>query len=160
VPKTQRVSLRIRDSEVRLVDEDGTETPSSFSQLSNVSTLRSRSKKLRVLAFSDYRTQDIGKLVGHVASRKPDLILYGGDDLARFHSAGENLFEKLAGHSKYGLCAVAGNDDRNGHSYITGKDVYAVHRNALIIGSFAVVGLEGAPWFPPGSGERMNIGRL
>jgi hypothetical protein len=50
---------------------------------------------LRVIAFSDYRTQDIHTLVGHVASKKPDLVLYGGDDLKRFHCGGDNLLEKL-----------------------------------------------------------------
>jgi hypothetical protein len=32
------------------------------------------------------------------------------------------------------VCAVAGNDDRNGKADIAGKNVYAVHRRALVLG--------------------------
>jgi Icc-related predicted phosphoesterase len=154
------VHLRIRGSEVLRVDERDIKWPSNLGLLSAHSTLNRRPKMLRVIACSDYRTQDIRKLIGHVASRKPDLVLYSGDDLERFHCVGENLLEKLASHAKYGLCAVAGNDDNDGVAHITGKGVYGVHRNALVVGPFAVVGLEGTPRFAPGSGEHMNIGPL
>src|SRR5262249_37546292 len=115
---------------------------------------------LNVIAFSDYRIQDIYRLIECVAENKPDLVLYAGDDLGRFHSPDENLFEEIARHAKYGVCAVAGNDDADAKGYLTGKSVTAVHRCAAVIGSFAVVGLEGAPFFPPGSGENMNMGPL
>lgn len=152
--------LLIRGTEFLWEHADGTITPSKLWLQAEVVTLPRRPKELRVIAFSDYRVQDIGTLIAHVASRKPDLVLYGGDDLDRFHHGGENLLEKLASHAKYGLCAVAGNDDRDGRTYITGDSVYGVHRNPLIVGAFAVVGLEGAPLFAPGSGEHMNIGSL
>jgi Icc-related predicted phosphoesterase len=159
VPTGNRVHLRIRGSEVLRVD-DGIETTLNLWLQSGCTTLSRRPNALRVIAFSDYRTQDIRTLIRHLANRKPDLVLYGGDDLDRFHCGGENLFEELARHAKYGLCAVAGNDDKDGHAHITGDGVYAVHRNALIVGAFAVVGLEGAPRFAPGSGDNMNKGYL
>jgi Icc-related predicted phosphoesterase len=55
---------------------------------------------------------------------------------------------------------VAGNDDVAANQHITGANVYAVHTTALELGVFAIVGLEGAPWFPQGVGERLNIGHL
>ncbi|MGA2663607.1 MAG: TM0106 family RecB-like putative nuclease [Nitrososphaerales archaeon] len=41
---------------------------------------------MRVLAFSDYRIQDVDVLLDFVQrmDKKPDLILYGGDDIDRF----------------------------------------------------------------------------
>jgi Icc-related predicted phosphoesterase len=159
-PVKKRRRPLIKGTEVLLEYEDGKITASNLSLLAAHTTLNRRPKTLRVIAFSDYRTQDIHELVEHAAVRKPDVLLYGGDDLNRFHCGGENLLERLASHAKYGLCAVAGNDDIDGTAQIKGDGVYPVHRNALVIGPFAVVGLEGAPSFPPGFGERMNIGHL
>ena len=42
--------------------------------------------KLQILAFSDYRVQDIDLLVDFIQKmqKKPDIILYAGDDIDRF----------------------------------------------------------------------------
>src|SRR6266568_399950 len=109
-----------------------------------------RGDSLRLLAFSDYRVQDIGSLIRFVKSQpRPDLILYAGDDIRRFSEPETNFFERLAVLSRYGLCAVAGNDDKpEVRELITGRHVYAVHSCALVLGRFAILGIEGAPMFP------------
>src|SRR5208337_122067 len=67
---------------------------------------------LRIVAFSDYRVQDISLLLDFITSLQPapHLIIYAGDDIKRFHNGEVNLFEKLAAKATYGLCAVVGND--------------------------------------------------
>jgi len=57
------------------------------------------SGSLRLVAFSDYRVQDIRRLLEEVArlEPRPDLVLYAGDDIQRFHpSSRQNLFEEFA----------------------------------------------------------------
>jgi len=52
---------------------------------------------LRIMAFSDYRTQKIEELL-HFLRRleeKPDLIIYAGDDVDRFAPLSEELLEEL-----------------------------------------------------------------
>ena len=88
---------------------------------------------------------------------KPDLILYGGDGIARFRPGERNLFEEIAALSKYGLCAVAGNDDKVPNR-IAGKRVYDVHTTALDLGRFAVVGIEGASVVPARSRRKAQQG--
>jgi predicted MPP superfamily phosphohydrolase len=100
-------------------DMEGRETLSSLSLMSGADHLSHRLKSLRILAFSDYHDeQSIPDLIQIAAGRKADLILYGGDAVHRFRAESRNLFEELAVRAKYGVCAVAGNDDRNGKSDI------------------------------------------
>lgn len=111
------------------------------------------SGNLRLIAFSDYRVQDIQLLAEEIAklSPPPDVILYGGDDICRFRpSEDENLFERLAACSRYGLFGVIGNDDEPGVArLVSGKMVFNVHRAPIILGDYAILGVEGAPT-PPG----------
>jgi uncharacterized protein YprB with RNaseH-like and TPR domain/calcineurin-like phosphoesterase family protein len=125
---------------------------------------------LRIVAFSDYRVQDISLLVEFLGSLKPapDLLLYAGDDVERFHSASRNLFQQLAATVTHGLCAVIGNDsaedqdDEDGpmpvvrrlqllkevtkeRAYIRGRGVHNVHLRPVVIGNYAVIGSEGSP---------------
>ena len=120
---------------------------------------------LRIVAFSDYRVQDIHLLLNFVQSLdpNPNLILYAGDDVERFHNGSENLLEQLAATTTHGLCAVVGNyvesvaEDMNrrvlhvslavkrGRDHIKGVNVYNVHTTPLVIGEFAVIGMEGSP---------------
>jgi Icc-related predicted phosphoesterase len=104
---------------------------------------------LSLLVFSDARVQDLSILAEHVASLdpRPDLILYAGDDVDRFHPGKRlNYFAKLAGLTTYGLAGVIGNDDEpNASLLLVGKRVYDAHAQTLLIGGFAVVGLAGAP---------------
>jgi Icc-related predicted phosphoesterase/uncharacterized protein YprB with RNaseH-like and TPR domain len=123
------------------------------------------SEALRIVAFSDYRVQDISLLLDFIRALhpRPNLILYAGDDVERFHTQSENLFEHLAATSTHGLCAVLGNDPpeedeesknkdvyvipdtRALRRYIRGAGVYNVHETPLVIGDYAVIGSEGAP---------------
>jgi Icc-related predicted phosphoesterase len=123
------------------------------------------SEALRIVAFSDYRVQDISLLLDFIRELhpRPNLILYAGDDVERFHTQSENLFEHLATTSTHGLCAVLGNDPpqedeesknkdvyvipdtRALRRYIRGAGVYNVHEAPLVIGDYAVIGIEGAP---------------
>ena len=120
--------------------------------------------KLRILAFSDYRVQDIDLLVDFIQKmqKKPDIILYAGDDIDRFveHeliksselryeiNRGKmirNRFEEIASLSKLGLCAVIGNDDfPNVREFIRGKNVHSVQEKPFIFGNYALIGIEGA----------------
>ena len=66
-----------------------------------------------------------------------------------------NFFEELARKSTYGLCAVIGNDDYNSVSgIIKGTTVFNVHESPIILGDYAVIGMEGSPSSPeePGIG--------
>ena len=120
--------------------------------------------KLRILAFSDYRVQDIDLLVDFIQKmqKKPDITLYAGDDIDRFVEHKlirstkltyyvkrgkmiRNRFEEIASLSKLGFCAVIGNDDSPSvREYIHGKNVHSVQENPFIFGNYAVIGIEGA----------------
>lgn len=107
---------------------------------------------MKILAFSDWRVQSIGELIKYIRSlnKKPDLIIYAGDDIHRFNTASEtggsnNHFEEIAQLSKYGLLAVAGNADPPSTTFaICGRNVRNVHKEPFIIGEYAFIGLEGA----------------
>jgi Icc-related predicted phosphoesterase len=80
-------------------------------------------------------------------SERPDLIVYAGDDVRRFRPTLRiNYFERLAALSRFGLVAVAGNDDgAKARDLITGRRVYEVHRTPVLLGNLLIVGLDGAP---------------
>lgn len=122
--------------------------------------LGEHSGALRIVAFSDYRVHTIELLAEIVSKLQPkaDLVLYAGDDIRRFRPAGgENLFEVLASHARYGLCAVSGNDDLPSvRKLIGGKRVFNAHSSPVVIGDYAVLGLEGAP----SRGDLEGIGTL
>ena len=130
--------------------------------LGQVTTIPHSGSSLRIVAFSDWRVQDIRELIRFIKAQKkrPDLILYAGDDVKRFRPAGRNLFQQIGKLSANGLCAVAGNDDPPAcRDLIAGQHVYAVHSCALVLGRFAVVGAEGAPLFQNDT-EHRNMGHL
>jgi len=124
--------------------------------------------KLRILAFSDYRVQDIDLLVDFIQKmqEKPDIILYAGDDIDRFvkhklipstrhphllerGKMVRNRFKEIASLSKLGFCAVIGNDDfPTVREYIHGKNVHSVQEKPFIFGNCAVIGIEGAIYDP------------
>jgi Icc-related predicted phosphoesterase len=118
-------------------------------------------RDLRLVVFSDYRVQDVSLLVEFLKQLepRPDLILYAGDDVERFHVGSTNFFEVLASLTTDGLCAVIGNDlssDEDNEKrksfeqrvkaerqYIQGKRVYDVHGKPRIFGEYAVIGSDG-----------------
>ncbi len=129
--------------------------------LKKIVRLPHRSASLSIIAFSDWRVQDIETLIRFIKTQKrPDVILYAGDDITRFRFGRKNRFAEIAKLSQYGLCAVAGNDDsEETRELIGGRGVYPVHSRALILGGFAIVGVEGAP-LSNELGPNYNIGYL
>jgi len=58
----------------------------------------------------------------------------------------KNYFQEIAGLARFGICVVAGNDDpADTRQLMTGRSVYPVHPCALLLGRFAIVGVDGAP---------------
>ena len=55
---------------------------------------------MRIIAFSDYRVQDIQKIVEFSASMSPDVILYAGDDVERLGPLDGNVMAKLLTHNR------------------------------------------------------------
>src|SRR5438105_2013716 len=104
--------LSLRGREFVIVGQNGEEHVLPCQLLDRTVAEPHRGDSLRLLAFSDYRVQNIDSLIRFLkAQQPPDLILYAGDDIRRFHENGTNFFERLAEMSISGLCAVAGNDD-------------------------------------------------
>jgi RNase_H superfamily len=104
---------------------------------------------LRLFFTSDWRIQPQSLLEDLVsAAGTLDLVLYGGDDVARFFHPGleQNLFVKLAVHATQGLAGVVGNDctprDRAAYSAPGVRDI---HRMPFAVGGWGFIGLEGAP---------------
>jgi len=65
-------------------------------------TVPYRGKNLKVVAFSDWRVQEIGALIRFLrAQKKPDLIVYAGDDIRRFRPPGKKLFPRNRGVSAF-----------------------------------------------------------
>ena len=54
---------------------------------------------MRIVAFSDYRVQDIQKTVDFAAGMNPDVILYAGDDINRFGPLDESIRMRLMVHN-------------------------------------------------------------
>lgn len=120
---------------------------------------------MKILAFSDWRIQNIEKLIEYVKelSKKPDFIIYAGDDIGRFNKIPEkeipeqfkkiyansfpnkNYFEELAKHSKHGLLAVAGNDEPPFIvNAICGKNVFNIYSKPSVFEDCVFVGIEGS----------------
>jgi len=112
--------------------------------------LGAHSGGLRLVALSDYRAGDVDLLIAEISKIRPppDLILYGGDDIERFHpSPRDNAFERIASYARYGLCAVVGNDELPAvGKLLSGKSVFNVHSAPAKLGNYAVLGVEGAPY--------------
>lgn len=152
---------RIYRMDVQEMDESITELSQDLQGLVEVET--PRDSWLRIFAFSDYRIHDIGFILETLERmlEAPDLVVYAGDDTERFlpstrfewrvssaARACENLFEKMAKKARFGLAAVAGNDDEPLSVRIHGEGVFDVYRKWIKLGAFLVVGLEGATLGP------------
>lgn len=102
--------------------------------------------KIRVLAFSDWRIQDINDVTLFLKQTEPvDLILYAGDDIGRFESFENNVFSELASHTSSGLVlAVLGNDDIYWYSkqVLRGQGVCDLYDQSIVFGEYAFIGLE------------------
>lgn len=100
---------------------------------------------MRILAVSDLRVQDV-QLLEHIAQRvRPDLILYAGDDVARFAS-GRNSWSPLAQRTPLGLAGIIGNDCApTDASALEQSGCRDLQRSPLLLDGIAFLGLQGAP---------------
>lgn len=119
---------------------------------------------MRVLAFSDWRSQSIEAIHGVVAQIKNpvDMILYGGDDLGRFVEDDHNLLAELADHTLLGtVLAVRGNDDLkvadidlddfdDVPEVFDDRRVHDLHEAPFVHEEYVFLGLEGAIEGGPG----------
>ena len=103
---------------------------------------------MRILAFSDWRVQNIDDVFTFLNSlEKPvDVILYGGDDVSRFKVGNTNYLTKLASHTvRKKVLAVMGNDDDpSTRSVIQGENVHDLHKEPFVLDEFGFIGLEGS----------------
>lgn len=101
---------------------------------------------IRVLAFSDWRVQNIDNVFQFIARIEPvDFILYAGDDIGRFEDEGLN-FSELSRYTRSGqVLAVIGNDDVYAQKIVLkGKGIHDLYDQSFIYHNFAFIGLESA----------------
>jgi Icc-related predicted phosphoesterase/uncharacterized protein YprB with RNaseH-like and TPR domain len=103
---------------------------------------------MNILAFSDWRVQDVQNAIDLVKSvgEPVDVIVYAGDDLTRFEAPARSYFSELAGLCKAGvLLAVAGNDDGPEQKAILAKgNVRDLYECPFVYRDTVFVGVEGA----------------
>lgn len=102
---------------------------------------------MRLLAFSDWRVQDISDVFTFLENcgDPVDLILYGGDDVRRFEEEGVNHFTRLSEYANgRAVLGVLGNDDDSAQArrVLRGRNVHDLHRKPYVFGEFAFIGLE------------------
>lgn len=100
---------------------------------------------MRILAVSDLRVQSIRLLETVARQVRPDLILYAGDDVARF-GPGENSWSPLAQRTPLGLAGVLGNDcaPEDARAFEQ-PGCHNLGQKPLLLDGLAILGLEGAP---------------
>lgn len=104
------------------------------------------SKPIKLLAFSDWRIQNIDDVILFLKQTEPfDLLVYAGDDIGRFQNFEENLFTLLASYTKTKFAlAVLGNDDDYEYSkrILKEQGIINLYENSLLYGDYAFIGLE------------------
>jgi Icc-related predicted phosphoesterase/uncharacterized protein YprB with RNaseH-like and TPR domain len=102
------------------------------------------------VAFSDYRVQDVFSLYEFLRKLdpKPDIVIYAGDDVARFKDEDEfyeiDWFEELAKCSNYKAFVILGNDDSyEDKSILKAEYVYDLHDDPVIADEYVFIGQEG-----------------
>lgn len=101
---------------------------------------------LSLLLLSDWRVQSIPRLLKFISSldRKPDLILYAGDDTNRF-----GQFSQLVKCSRLGVAGVIGNDCLPSDKMrFRGPRKWDLFKTPLIIGRLGILGVEGSTHGP------------
>lgn len=115
-------------------------------------------RRRRVLAFSDWRTQPIAEIFEFIAAygdkftAEIDLIVYAGDDVRRFRDGNANYFSHLALRtSSKKVLVVRGNDGTaEDREILEGNGIVDLHRQSFRFGGYRFIGQEGAT-LPPGS---------
>jgi len=104
--------------------------------------------RMKVLAVSDWRVQDINLLYEVLDSRDDiDSIVYAGDDLDRFHDGDTNHLAELGAATTTGnVFAVRGNDDfpSTAAPLFEASNVHDVHNEPYVIDDTAFIGQEGS----------------
>jgi len=110
--------------------------------------------RMKVLAVSDWRVQDINLLYEVLDSRDDiDSIVYAGDDLDRFHDGDTNHLAELGAATTTGnVFAVRGNDDfpSTAAPLFEASNVHDVHNEPYVIDDTAFIGQEGSLENTPG----------
>lgn len=100
---------------------------------------------VRILCFSDLRVQRLADVEAVAKSVEPDLILYAGDDVARF-GPGPNSWSPLALSVRHGLAGVIGNDClEDTRAVLRQPGCRDLQERPYFVGDFAILGLQGAP---------------
>jgi len=104
------------------------------------------SENIRILAFSDWRVQELRDISKFVGTIDPvDIIVYAGDDLNRFQV---DEFNYLSYLSQYTNCeyvlSVLGNDDFYGRSkkMLRSSGVHDLYNQSCSLDDFLIIGLE------------------
>lgn len=107
---------------------------------------RNKLQHLRIMAFSDWRVQNISDIDPLLKEYGPvDLVLYAGDDLLRFVEDGLNHFTEFSKLTNYALVlAVIGNDEQYPYakSVLESEGIHDLYDQSVIIGDYAFIGLE------------------
>jgi Icc-related predicted phosphoesterase/uncharacterized protein YprB with RNaseH-like and TPR domain len=107
---------------------------------------------MRLLAFSDWRTQSLADALDFASKLDPpaDFILYGGDDVARFEDGRGNFFSQFAKRTRQGkVLAVIGNDDcPEAEKVLQAEGVHNLHAAPFVCGNYIFLGLEAATTKP------------
>jgi Icc-related predicted phosphoesterase len=100
---------------------------------------------VKLLAVSDLRVQPTAVLARVVARERPDLIVYGGDDVARF-GPGPASWAEPARLARHGLVGILGNDCEPGDSSAFDQPgCRNLGAAPVMVDGLAFVGLPGAP---------------
>lgn len=102
---------------------------------------------MKILAFSDWRTQSINRLLTLLkhSGEDYDLLLYAGDDIHQLIDDGTNRFHELALIADAELGFVRGNDDYPAGVLDLETDlVHDLHRNSIEHQGYLFLGQEGA----------------
>ena len=102
-------------------------------------------QSLKILFFSDWRIQPLEWIEDILKDNNPvDIIVYSGDDVARFNNGDINYFERLSKYSVYGVAAILGNDcSKDDDRCITGNNVENIYTRGKNVNGYGFVGIQG-----------------
>jgi hypothetical protein len=100
---------------------------------------------VKLLAVSDLRVQPTAVLARVVARERPDLVVYAGDDVARF-GPGPASWAGAAQLARHGLVGILGNDcEPDDSSVFDQPGCRNLGATPVVLDGLAFVGLPGAP---------------
>lgn len=98
---------------------------------------------MRIFIFSDWQEQPIESIYDSIEREETvDAIVYGGDNLQRFYSEGNNKMEELAKKTRIGkVLAVRGNMDKADPKVFESEKVQNLHQEAFQYNDISFLGL-------------------